>query len=246
MELLLSAADGIGRIELAGSPQNALDSPAFADPDRLAAFFARDDIVAAVAVGRGRHFSTGADPGALAADLARGPAALAALLDSGKRALDAIRYAEVPVVAAIRGSCLGGGLEIALACHFRIASANALLGFPEAERGLLPGLGGTLLAVPGPRRAAVIELLLTGRMIRGEEAAALGLVDAAVPTPEVERRAEELARRLVSGRTRSQIRSVMTAVHNAERLPRPAALAEETRLFVALAAEAVAGGGDPP
>jgi enoyl-CoA hydratase len=246
MELVYSAKDGVGRIELCNPPHNALASPAFEDPARLAAFLSRDDLKAAIMVGHGRHFSKGADLDDLAARISGDAGALGASLAAGKRALDAIRYSEIPVVAAIRGSCLGAGLEIALACHFRVASSNALLGFPETERGLMPGLGGTLLGGLRAPRGAVIDLLLSGRMIRGEEAASLGLVDAAVPTAEVGRRAEELAMRLVAGRTRSQIRSVMAAVHNAERLDRDAAIAEETRLFVALAVELAArdsGGG---
>jgi len=244
MELLYSAEDGVGRIELRNPPHNALVSPAFEDEARLSGFLAREDLKAAIVFGRGRHFSTGADLDALAAQISRDPEALGASLAAGKRALDAIRFSTIPVVAAIRGSCLGAGLEIALACHFRIASANALLGFPEAERGLMPGLGGTLLGRSHLPRGAIIDLLLSGRMIRGEEAATLGLVDAAVPTGDVVRRAEELVARLVAGRTRSQIRSVMAAVHNAERLDRDAAIAEETRLFVALAVElAVRGSG---
>jgi len=242
MELVYSAKDGLGRIELRNPPHNALVSPAFEDPGRLAAFLSRDDLKAALVVGGGRHFSTGADLDDLAARVSGDAGALGALLTAGKKALDAIRYSEIPVVAAIRGSCLGAGLEIALACHYRIASTNALLGFPEAERGLMPGLGGTLFGGLRAPRGAVIDLLLSGRMIRGEEAAALGLVDAAVPTSDVASRAEELVERLVAGRTRSQIRSVMTAVHNAERLDRDAAIAEETRLFVALAVELAARG----
>jgi enoyl-CoA hydratase/carnithine racemase len=242
MKLVYSAEGGVGRIELRNPPHNSLVSPAFEDPARLAAFLARDDLKAAIVVGHGRHFSTGADLDDLAARISGDTAAFGALLAAGKSALDAIRYSEIPVVAAIRGSCLGAGLEIALACHFRVASANALLGFPEAERGLMPGLGGTLVGGVRAPRGAVIELLLSGRMIRGEEAVSLGLVDAAVPTADVASRAEDLVGRLVAGRTRSQIRRVMTAVHNAERLPRDEALAAETRLFVELAAEVGARG----
>jgi enoyl-CoA hydratase len=243
MELLYSALDGVGRIELRSPPHNTLASPAFEDASRLAGFLARDDLKAAVVLGHGRHFSTGADLDALAAQISGDPAALRASLDAGKKALDAIRFAGIPVVAAIRGSCLGAGLEIALACHFRVASANALLGFPETERGLMPGLCGTLLGRSPMPRGAVMDLLLTGRMIRGEEAASIGLVDAVVPTKDVARGARELVERLVAGRPRSQIRKVMAAVHNAERLDRDRAIAEETRLFVELAIERARSGG---
>jgi enoyl-CoA hydratase len=237
MELRYSIEDGVGRIELYAPPHNALSSPAFEDPARLASFLARDDLAAAVVLGHGRCFSTGADLDALAAEIEEDPAELGRALGAGQQALDAIRSATIPTVAAIRGSCLGAGLEIALACHFRIAATNALLGFPEAERGLMPGLGGTLLAGSRLARGAIVDLLLSGRMIRGEEAAAMGLVDAVAPAGEVSRRAVALVAGLVAGRSRSQIRKVMAAVNNAERLDRDRALAEETRLFVALATE---------
>jgi enoyl-CoA hydratase len=200
MELLYSALAGIGRIELRNPPYNAFVSPAFEDAARLAGFLARDDLKAAIVLGHGRHFSAGADLDALAARISGDPEALRASLDAGKKALDAIRFSGIPVVAAIRGSCLGAGLEIALACHFRVASANALLGFPEAERGLMPGLGGTVLGRSRMRRGTIIDLLLTGRMVRGEEAASIGLVDAVLPTAGVVRGAEELIERLEIGR----------------------------------------------
>jgi enoyl-CoA hydratase len=238
MDIGYSIRDGIGGIELRNPPRNALDSPAFEDEGRWQAFLGREDLRAIVVRGAGRNFSSGADIGSLRSrrdgDLGRFEIELAA----GKRLIEAVRYAEVPVFAAIRGACLGAGLEIALACHFRVASANAVLGFPEVEHGLMPGLGGTLLSAAGVRRGAAIELLLSGRMIRGDEAAAVGLVDHAVPTAELFERAEALARALTAQRTRAQIRNVMKAVHNAERLDRERALAEETRLFLELAARA--------
>jgi len=225
-----------GLIELHNPPDNALDSPAFEDEARLSGFLAREDLKAVMVRGFGRNFSSGADLASLRESLAEDPARLREELAKGKRLLESIRYADLPVIAEIRGACLGAGLEIALSCHFRFASVNAMLGFPEVEHGLLPGLGGTLLSQAGVGRGAAIELLLSGRMIRGDEAAELKLVDAAVKTAELCERTEAFARGLTANRTRSQIRNVMTAVHNSVRLDRESALAEETRLFLELAA----------
>ncbi len=87
---------------------------------------------------------------------------------------------ERPVIAAIRGYALGGGLELALACDLRIASDNARLGQPEILLGIMPGGGGTprLARLVGPARAK--ELVWTGRQVRAEEALALGIVDEVV------------------------------------------------------------------
>ncbi|KAJ8352330.1 hypothetical protein SKAU_G00238060 [Synaphobranchus kaupii] len=91
--------------------------------------------------------------------------------------IDAIEAAEKPVVAAIEGIALGGGLELALACHYRIAHVKARLGLPEVTLGLLPGAGGTqrlprLIGVP-----AALDLIVTGRHVSAQEALKLGIVD---------------------------------------------------------------------
>jgi E-phenylitaconyl-CoA hydratase len=86
-----------------------------------------------------------------------------------------------PVVAAINGHCLAGGLEIALACDLRIAAENATFGLPEVTRGIIPGAGGTqrLPRLVGPERA--LDLILTGRRIDAREAERIGLVSRVVP-----------------------------------------------------------------
>jgi enoyl-CoA hydratase/3-hydroxyacyl-CoA dehydrogenase len=109
---------------------------------------------------------------------------------------DVIERAPVPVVAAIHGYCLGGGLEIALACDVRVATADAQLGFPEVNLGLLPGGGGTQRAprVVGPGRAA--WLVMSGERIPAQQAEAWGLVELVVDDLEqgIEQVAGKLAR----------------------------------------------------
>lgn len=101
----------------------------------------------------------------------------------GQRAMDRIAAFPKPVVAAIHGACLGGGLEVALACHARIASdsSKTKLGLPESQLGLLPGAGGTqrLPALIGVQ--ASLDLLLTGKQVDGKKAKKLGFVDEVVP-----------------------------------------------------------------
>jgi 3-hydroxyacyl-CoA dehydrogenase/enoyl-CoA hydratase/3-hydroxybutyryl-CoA epimerase len=99
--------------------------------------------------------------------------------------LDRIERMPVPVVAAIHGFCLGGGLELALACHWRIATRGdgTRLGFPEVRLGLFPGFNGTARSIRQAGALAAMPLMLTGSMIRATAARAMGLVDELVPSP---------------------------------------------------------------
>lgn len=103
---------------------------------------------------------------------------------------DAIANCPKPFVAAINGFALGGGLELAMACHIRIASENAKLGLPEVTLGLIPGYGGTqrLTQLVGKGRA--IEMITTADMITAEKAAQIGLVNEVVPQAELISKAE--------------------------------------------------------
>lgn len=232
MNVTYSSDGPVGRVTLSNPPSNTLTHPAFADGKELARFLTMPELKAVIVSGAGRHFCAGADLAALRAQ-ARDTAGLAEALAEGKALLDLIRFAPVPVIAAIRGSCLGAGLEIALACHFRVAAATAMLGFPESELGLIPGLAGTL--AESVRRGALVRLVLGGGMVSGTEALGLGLVDRAVPVRDVEREAGALAESLTGRRAAELVHAAMTSVHNASRMPREDALRRETELFCGLA-----------
>lgn len=109
---------------------------------------------------------------------------------------DAIENCPKPVVAAINGFALGGGLELAMACHIRIASDNAKLGLPEVTLGLIPGYGGTqrLTQLVGKGRA--IEMITTADMITAEKAAAIGLVNEVVAQADLLIKAEEILNKI--------------------------------------------------
>lgn len=109
-----------------------------------------------------------------------------------KNVFDAIENCGKPVIAAINGFALGGGLELALACHIRIASEQARMGLPEVSLGLIPGYGGTqrLTRVIGKGRA--IEMITTGEMVTAVEAEKMGLVNHTVPAAELIKKAEEI------------------------------------------------------
>ncbi len=113
---------------------------------------------------------------------------------AGQTAYDAIENIGKPVVAAMHGYALGGGLELAMACHLRVASDKAKMGLPEVKLGILPGYGGTqrLARLVGKGRA--MELILTGEMIGAEEAHRIGLVNKVVAKDSLLEEAEKLLR----------------------------------------------------
>ena len=169
-----------------------------------------DDVRVIVLRGRGeRAFSAGADIAGFVGGSAAGerPAGI-------QPVADLIEAAPVPVVAAIHGYCLGGGLEIALACDFRIATRDAQLGFPEVNLGLLPGGGGTQraprLVAPGRAR----WLIMSGERIPAETAAEWGLVEFVVDDLEagIERYVEPLDRQ--SPHALAQIKELLQATRD--------------------------------
>jgi enoyl-CoA hydratase len=135
---------------------------------------ADDEVRVVVVTGAGKAFVAGADVAELK-DMDE-PAALA-FSELGHGVMDAVQALPKPVIAAVNGFALGGGLEMALACDFIMASAKATFGFPEVNLGIFPGFGGTQRASRriGPAKAK--ELIYTGNIIRAEEAFRIGLVN---------------------------------------------------------------------
>ena len=234
MRLEYVQENGIGWITLSNPPYNTLTHPVFAEAGELRRFVDAPALKAIIVKGQGRHFCAGADLDTLEAQL-NDPQTLAEWLDQGKALLETLSFATIPVIALIRGSCLGAGLEIALACHFRFASRNAMFGFPETEHGFMPAFGGTVLAQGSASRQASIELILSGRMVRAEEAMSLGLIDRIAPARELEAAAAELIESLTAQRPASLVRAVMASIHNGRRLPIEEALRRETELFCKVA-----------
>ena len=123
-----------------------------------------------------------------------------------QRRFNALAAFPKPVVAAIHGSCLGGGFEWALACGYRIAtdSPKTSLGSPEVQLGLIPGAGGTQRIAQLAGAQAALDLVLTGKSIRAQKAKKLGLVDEVLPQPILVEVAKQRARELASGRLRPE------------------------------------------
>lgn len=103
----------------------------------------------------------------------------------GQDAYFLIERFHVPVIAAVNGFALGGGCELAMACHMRIASEDAKFGLPEVSLGLIPGYGGTQRLPQLVGKGKALELILTGNMVKAEEAKQIGLVNDVVPKSEL-------------------------------------------------------------
>jgi enoyl-CoA hydratase/carnithine racemase len=179
----LEIDDALAVLTLAKAPVNALDAHLVADlRSSIDAVAAAPDVRAVVVTGGPTVFAAGGDVTEMAQwDYATAVRQSSALGD----ACTALSRLPVPVVAAINGYALGGGLELALAADLRVCAEDARLGFPEILLGLIPGAGGTqrLPRVVGDSRAK--DLILTGRTIKAAEALAIGLVDRVVPAADV-------------------------------------------------------------
>ncbi|MEU1802263.1 enoyl-CoA hydratase-related protein [Streptomyces sp. NPDC019937] len=197
MTVNLQVADGVATFRLDRPPMNALD---VATQDRLRELAGevtrRDDVRAVVLWGGEKVFAAGADIKEMR-DMDH--AAMVARSRDLQDAFTAVARIPKPVVAAVTGYALGGGCELALCADFRIAAENAKLGQPEILLGLIPGAGGTqrLARLVGPSRAK--DLIFTGRQVKADEAAAIGLVDRVVPAEEVYEQAHAWAAKLAKG-----------------------------------------------
>lgn len=234
MKLEYSIDNNIGKITLNHPPYNTLVDPVFENPDRLSEFLENPELKAVVITGKGKHFCTGADLNSLAVQL-NDPKALQDRMDEGKQLLNIISFATVPVAAAIRGSCMGAGFEIALACHFRFASENSLFGFPETDHGLIPGFSGTMATLDAISRETLISLILSGRMIGAAEAKNAGIIEEVLPTGELLAKTAAFLESMVADRPQYQIRAVLESIHNSKKFSRDEALKKETALFLEVA-----------
>lgn len=116
--------------------------------------------------------------------------------ENGHDAFDKIENFPKPVIAAINGYALGGGSELAMACHLRVASENAIFGQPEVNLGLIPGYGGTQRLIELIGKGKAMELLMTGDSVNAAMAKELGLVNYVVPQSELIAKCEELLKKI--------------------------------------------------
>lgn len=172
-------ADGIAWLALdkAGASTNSLSREVMQELDRMLAHIASAPPRALIVTSAKRGFIAGADIKEFVG--IQNPEQAYELIRQGQRVLDRLAALPCPTVAAINGFALGGGLEVALACRYRVVADDpaVTLGFPEVRLGVHPGFGGTVRAVQLAGPIAAMDLMLTGRSIRPGRALEIGLVD---------------------------------------------------------------------
>lgn len=153
-----------------------------------------------------------------------------AFAESGQSIFNLIENLDKPVIAAVNGFALGGGCELALACHIRLASENAKFGQPEVNLGIIPGYGGTqrLTRLVNSGRAA--EMILTGDIIKADEALRIGLVNHVYPQNELMDKAMEMAEKIAS-KAFHAVRLALKSINIADEISSKEGQAYEAAMF---------------
>jgi enoyl-CoA hydratase len=196
--LLFELTDGIARITVNRPDKlNALNAIVIAELGDAVTRIETDSAVRGVIVtGAGsKAFVAGADINELTEQGATGGRTRAVL---GQQVFRRLERCGKPVIAAVNGFALGGGCELAMACHLRIASENAKFGQPEVKLGIAPGYGGTVRLPRLVGKARALDLLLTGEMIDAQEASRIGLVNRVVPADRLLVEAEGLLKAILA------------------------------------------------
>jgi len=211
--LLIQDTGYIRRITIAREAKlNALNKATLAElHEAITAALASDTVRGVLLTGAGeKAFVAGADIAEFAAFNADEGRELA---HNGQATVfDLIHHATKPVVAAINGFALGGGLELALACHIRVAAGHAKLGLPEVSLGLIPGYGGTQRLTQLAGRGRALEMILTGDIFTATEAQGFGIINYVVEPAELLAKAESILRR-ISTRSPNAVASAIKAVN---------------------------------
>ena len=227
--ITVSFEESVATLTLNQPPVNALTPDLLTDLEAALEALAADDAVkVAIITGAGRFFVAGADIRVLAQIPSSREGRELAL--KGQAILGKIETLDKPVIAAINGACLGGGLELALCCHIRLAAEGARFSMPEITLGIMPGFGGTQRLPRLIGRSKATELILTGDFISAQEAKMLGLISQVVPADDLLRQAQGLARR-IAAKGQVAVRAALRAIHPEVALGLREGLALEASLF---------------
>lgn len=225
----VATADKICTLTISNPPANLLSRAVLTEINGFLDTVAKDpEVKALVITGAGTFFIVGADIQEISQlkDSATGKEASRL----GQQVFDKLEQLPIPTIAAINGHCLGGGNELAMSCTMRIANERARIGQPEINLGILPGFGGTQRLPRLVGRAKALELNLTGDMINGKAAEALGLVNKAVPEEEVLKQAMGMAKKIAE-KSRPAVERILRLTREGMELPQKEALKLESELF---------------
>jgi enoyl-CoA hydratase/carnithine racemase len=214
-------------------PANAFDTPTMTD---LAGAFqeATDNpqVKVIIITGAGQFFVAGADINEIKA--IQGPEQAFEIVRKGQTVYRTIECSKKPVIAAINGrACLGGGMELAMACHIRLAEDSVQFGQPEIKLGIMPGWGGTQRLPRLVGKGIALEILLTGDSIKAQEAYRIGLVNKVVPVGTVVREAKRWAK-VLSMWGGVALGSILQSVNDGLDMPIDDGIVNEAKLFAQL------------
>ena len=231
--LLLDVSDGIARVTINRPDKlNALDSTVIDDLGGAVDLIRKDSTIrAAILTGAGpKAFVAGAD---ISQFQSLHGIAARQLSTKGSGIFRSIERSPKPYLAAVNGFALGGGCELAMACHLRIASENAKFGQPEVKLGIPPGYGGTIRLARLIGKGRAIELLTTGGMIDAKEAHRIGLVNHVFPADQLLAEAEKIARAITANAPLA-VAACLELVNNQDGMQLDDALSLESSLFAML------------
>ncbi|WP_046179574.1 enoyl-CoA hydratase [Domibacillus tundrae] len=226
----LQVRENVAYVTIENPPVNALNTTALREMEQCIDQLNRDSSVKAVILtGTGTFFIAGADIKEFTHLFGQEELAEQTAL-KGQVLYNKIEQAEKPFIAAINGACLGGGLELAMSCHMRIAANEAKLGLPETKLGIIPGYGGTQRLARLTNTAKALELILTGQFIDGREAEKIGLVNHSVDADQLLQKAAEIAASITQKSSLS-VKAVLESVLTGIDLPLEEGLALEAKHF---------------
>lgn len=226
----------IGILTISNPPENYLYEPEFVPLATLQSWTSDPSLKGILIHGKGKHFSAGGDLRRMAEMIANDEG-LEEKISAGHAVIRHLIATRLPMVAAIHGVCFGGGLELALACHIRIASENALFAAPETGHGIIPGMGGTFRLPKTVGTGRAMQMILSGDMISADEALKIHLIDRIAPGKTVFGTAFSILKNMTKNLSPKIVRAVMTTLENASELKIEDAITEETRIFCELANE---------
>lgn len=226
--------DNIAIVEIDIPPANTLSSAAIKELRAAVKTLEDNESVHGVIVtGAGRFFVAGADIKEFVPALGSYDQGLS-MAEAGQALCDEVEAMKKPVVAAINGAALGGGLELAMGCHYRIAANEAVLGLPELKLGLIPAFGGTQRLSRLTDVGTAIDIILTGKQLSGDEAKEHGIVHQSVPLEDLMTTALATVKALVDGKSMTSISRAMEAITKGYSEAIEVGLERERKLFAEL------------
>lgn len=230
MEFFKVHTDGaVATVTFSRPPANALSSAVLKELSSLLDELKDDDQVRVILLhGEGRFFSAGADIKEFTAVSSSEQAA--ELARAGQQVMEKLEQFPKPVIAAIHGAALGGGLELAMGCHIRIVAENAKLGLPELQLGIIPGFAGTQRLMRYVGFGKAMEMMWTSEPITGIEAVQWGLANKAVPEEQLLEEAKTLANKIAQ-KSPISVRATIELLNAAKSKSFHEAVQHEAELF---------------